>query len=124
MWSSPEAHRAPSTGRRGGGDQAADGPDAGSELGQVGGQVIGGGVERLVGRRVERVEDEQRPGGVLAQPAALAPATRARSTASRSRRRCRARSPHRDWGTSTTAMPSATVSNGSVPARTSRGAPA
>jgi hypothetical protein len=52
--------------RRAGGYQAASGPHAGSEAGQAGGQVVGGGMECLVGHRVERVEDEQRRGGVVA----------------------------------------------------------
>jgi len=51
--------------------QAADGPDAGSEPSQVGDQVVGGGVQCLVGHRVERVEDEQRCSGVLAQLGAV-----------------------------------------------------
>jgi hypothetical protein len=33
----------------------------------VGAQVVGGGPKCLVGHRVERVEDEQRRGGVVAQ---------------------------------------------------------
>src|SRR5579859_6363506 len=61
--------------RRAGGDQAAGGPDAGSEPGQPGEKVVGGGVQRLAGHRVEGVEDEQRRASVLAQlgAAGLAP---------------------------------------------------
>jgi hypothetical protein len=53
--------------RRAGSYQAAGGSDAGSEPDQVGGQVVGGGVQCLIGHRVERVEDEQRRGGAVAQ---------------------------------------------------------
>ena len=49
-----------------GGHQAAGGPDFGSEPGQAGNQVIGGGMQRFAGHRVEGVEDEQRRGGVVA----------------------------------------------------------
>src|SRR5215467_11114272 len=47
-------------------NQAVGDPDVGSKAGQVGGQVLGGGVERLVGQRFQRIEDEQRRGGVFA----------------------------------------------------------
>src|SRR5262249_33171983 len=40
-------------GRRADGYQAADGSNAWSERGQVGGQVVGGGVQCLVGHRVQ-----------------------------------------------------------------------
>src|SRR5580693_541984 len=61
--------------RRAGGYQAAGGPDAGPEPGQASDEVVGSGVEFLVGHRVERVEDEQRRGRVVAQlgAAGLAP---------------------------------------------------
>jgi len=44
----------------------------------MGNQVVSGGVNRLVGHRVERVEDEQRRGGVIRElgAACLAPVPR------------------------------------------------
>jgi drug/metabolite transporter (DMT)-like permease len=55
--------------------QAAGDPDCGPEPVQAGDEVGGGGLQGLVGHRVERVENEQRRGGVLAQlgAAGLAP---------------------------------------------------
>jgi hypothetical protein len=48
-------------------EQAAVHPDVKPGAGQVGEEVVGGGRQRLVGHRVERVEDEQRRRGLLPQ---------------------------------------------------------
>ena len=108
--------------RPGGRQQAADGLDIRAEPGQVRDQVVGRRRQRLVAHRAERVEDEQRRGGVLAQLGAAA-------WRQFQRRQVTPASSHHTTspgsGYSVTATPSAAVPNGSMPvARIRRSTPA